>query len=64
MGNVVLFGLLDPLLPRTPVQISCCNALGVGVGGGFLGGWDWFDLAGSGHLSKKVALKVVCHLLF
>jgi hypothetical protein len=58
MGNVVLFGLLDPLVPRTPVQISCCNALGVGVGGGRV------DLAGSGHLSEKVALKVVCHLLF
>ena len=38
MGNVVLFGLLDPLLPRTPDRISCCNALGVGVGGGVLVG--------------------------
>jgi hypothetical protein len=47
MGNVVLFGLLDPLVPRTPVQIFCCKALGVGVGGGRV------DLAGNGHLSGK-----------
>ncbi len=37
MGNVVLFDLFDPLVPRTPVQIFCCNALGIGVGGVFGG---------------------------